>query len=269
VWNTLEFAWGEGFKHLTSYKEQFGDCLVERDLKYCGYNLGSWVHNQRRLKNRMTLERAMLLDQLGFVWDLLEYSWEEGFKYLAAYKKEFGDCSVPYSFKSHDYDLGNWLGTQRRKKGQLTSERLNRLNELGIVWDPLSAQWEEGFLHLVAYKKEFGDCSVPYSFKSDDYNLGSWLGTQRRKKGQLTSERLNRLNELGIVWDPLSAQWEEGFLHLVAYKKEFGDCLVLIKMQYHGFNLGQWVSTQRKEKDKLTHMRLFILNELGFVWKVK
>jgi Helicase associated domain len=42
----------------------------------------------------------------------------------------------------------------------MPSERKARLDALGFVWDPFTAQWEEGLEHLQAFVKEHGHCSV-------------------------------------------------------------------------------------------------------------
>jgi hypothetical protein len=60
-------------------------------------------------------------------------------------------------------------------------------------------KWENMYQHLVIYKKEFGDCLAPRSFKSHGYSLGSWVSKQRSKKERLTSGQLDLLNELGFV----------------------------------------------------------------------
>jgi len=126
--------------------------------------------------------------------------WEAGFKQLVAYKEELGDRWVSQSFNYNHPTLGAWVQRQRLEKEQLTPEQLDRLNELGFVWDPSNAQWEQGCKHLVAYTEEFGDCLVPIRFIANDYHLGGWVNKQRLKKEQLTPERLERLNELGFVW---------------------------------------------------------------------
>ena len=148
-----------------------------------------------------TPERIKRLDELGFVWDVLEYQWEEGFKYLVAYKEEFGDCCVKLKPLYHDYKLGAWVIRQRSNQCKLTSERFKRLDELGVVWDPLKSQWEQGFKNLVAYKKEFGDCSISQSSQYLGYRLGQWVRVQRSNKNKLTRERFNRLDALGLKWN--------------------------------------------------------------------
>ena len=99
--------------------------------------------------------------------------------------------------------------------------------------------------------------------------MGSWVSNQRQGKEQLTPERLDQLNALGFVWDAINAQWEEGFKHLVAYKDEFGNCLVPKRFKFNDFNLGRWVGAQRLYKEQLTPERLDRLNKLGFVWDAR
>ena len=194
-------SWDFWFGLLEGYKEEFGSCSVTQSFKYNDYALGNWVGKQRSMKQKLTPDRLDRLNSLGFVWDQHGAQWEDGFNHLVAYKEEFGDCIVPRSFIYNDYKLGSWVTLWRSGKEHLTPDRLDRLNFLGFVWDPRNVQWEEGFNYLVDYKKEFGDCLAPAVFKSNDYNLGSWVQKQRRNKEQLIPERLDRLNGLGFVWE--------------------------------------------------------------------
>jgi predicted helicase len=259
-------SWEFWFGLLESYKEELDDCLVPTGYKPNDFNLGTWVSHQRQDKEKLTPERLDRLNALGFVWKPFNTQWEEGFMHLVAYKEEFGNCLVPGIFKSNEFNLGNWVSTQRQGKEQLIPERLDRLNELGFFWELYDAQWEEGFKRLVDYKEEFGDCLVPKRYKFNDFNFGKWVSTQRQGKEGLTPERLDRLNALGFVWDPYNAQWEERFKRLVDYKEEFGNCLVPQRFKFKDFNLGSWISNQRTKKEQLTPERLDRLNELGFVW---
>ena len=81
------------------------------------------------------------------------------------------------------------------------SERIQRLDSLGFVWDALEAYWQEMFTALVDYKEHYGNCNVPQSWKENP-KLGNWCNNQRRakKKGKLTQERIQQLESLGFVW---------------------------------------------------------------------
>ena len=89
------------------------------------------------------------------------------------------------------------------KANPLSSERIQRLNELGFAWDPNAERWKQGFSELAIFKEEFGHCRVLRSFNTaSNYTLGSWVSKQRTayNKDQLTPERIQRLGDLGFVW---------------------------------------------------------------------
>ena len=153
----------------------------------------------------------------------------------------------------------------------MSADRKHRLEAIGFVWDPYSAQWEEGFSALQVYKQTKGDCLVPLRFKTaDGFAVGRWVGHQRDAKDSMSADRKQRLDAIGFVWDTRSAQWETGFSALEAYKNAKGDCLVpsLYKTD-DGFALGSWVGTQRKAKDSMSADRKQRLEAIGFVWSAR
>ena len=268
-WDPIAEAWEEGFSKLRQFKEREGNCRVPSLHKEGDFNLGNWVANQRKTKDIMPPERKQRLNALGFIWDGLTALWEEGFSKLKQFKKREEHCSVPAAHKEGDFSLGNWVIGQRTVKDTLTPERKQRLDALGFVWDPHAEAWEEGFSKLKQFKDREGTCRVSQGYKEGDYRLGSWVSVQRGTKDKLTPERIERLNALGFVWDALAEAWEEGFSKLKQFKEREGNCRVPSLHKEGDFNLGQWVGTQRKAKDKLTPERLERLDALGFIWEVR
>ena len=59
--------------------------------------------------------------------------------------------------------------------------------------------WDEKFRALVAYSDKHGDCSVPWNYNGDQ-SLGSWIYYQRYRKGHLTEEQKEQLDDLGFDW---------------------------------------------------------------------
>jgi len=82
----------------------------------------------------------------------------------------------------------------------IRAERRQRLQELGFVWDVLTAQWEEGFGYLKVFKRREGHCRVPISHVENSFKLGTWVDTQRQRKARMSQERIQRLDELRFVW---------------------------------------------------------------------
>ena len=177
-----------------------------------GFRLGRWVIKQRQSKNQETLPEArrQQLDELGFVWDPVETDWAEGFRYLTIYKEREGHCRVPYTHKENGFRLGSWVVRQRQSKDAetLSEARRQQLDELGFVWDPHDADWEEGVRYLKMYKEREGHCRVPWSHEENGFRLGQWVSRQRQRP--VSEARRRRLDELGFVWDPLEGEQKVG-----------------------------------------------------------
>jgi hypothetical protein len=135
------------------------------------------------------------------ITDRLGVSWDEMYGRLVKFNMREGHCRVPIDHKEGDYSLGFWGGNQRSNKDALSPERRQRLNEIGFVWDPQTADWEEGFAALLVFNQREGHSRVPTGHKEGDYRLGAWVGNQRTKKDALSPERRQRLEEIGFVWD--------------------------------------------------------------------
>jgi len=104
-------------------------------------------------------DRKKRLDEIGFIWDALDFNWEERFNELVAYKTEHGNIDVPSKWPS---GLGAWVSNQRfsEKKGVISPERKALLEEIGFVWDSFEAKWEASFSELLKYKADHGNVNV-------------------------------------------------------------------------------------------------------------
>ena len=62
---------------------------------------------------------------------------------------------------------------------------------------------------LVAYKAIHGHTNVS-RYDNENKKLGKWVNTQRnaKTKDKLSEERVNKLNEIGFVWDKNEADWQ-------------------------------------------------------------
>ena len=127
-------------------------------------------------------------------WDL----WYQ--RFLAYPADSRGQRTVPVSFVTAEgYRLGLWQENQRarHKQGLLSSERSQRLEDAGIVWDLHEAAWLEGVDQLAAVSPDAqGRRQVPSDFVTPaGYRLGQWQDNQRyaRRHGALSEERVAKV----------------------------------------------------------------------------
>jgi superfamily II DNA or RNA helicase len=272
TWDRLDDAWEKMFAELENYKQIYGHCNVP--LRWPeNRKLGIWVSSQRAAKKHGELDKEYVerLNRLGFVWNVPKEIWEELFNELINFKKVNGHCNVPAACPQNQ-PLGTWVNNLRnaRKRGILRVDYIERLNKIGFVWDPYDEQWERMFAALNKYKSIYGNCNVPYRWP-ENRQLGIWVSRQRRakKSGKLDAECIERLAQLGFLWDISETSWEDMFAALVEYKNTFGHCNVPNRWDNNP-KLGKWVHNQRqsKKRGELSKGCIRKLNELGFVWNI-
>ena len=54
-------------------------------------------------------------------------------------------------------------------------ERFQRLDGIGFVYDPLTADWKAGFAAQKFYQEREGHCRVPGGQKKVNNSLGQWV----------------------------------------------------------------------------------------------
>ena len=77
------------------------------------------------------------MDEIGFIWDLETFKWEENFAALLIFKEREGHCRPTSRHKEGELPLGNWIYLQQTNKDIMSSEHHQRLDEIGFNWDPL------------------------------------------------------------------------------------------------------------------------------------
>lgn len=197
----FDINWNNKFELLKKFKERFGHCMVPEDWKENPI-LGRWVIRQRVYKDYLTDERIEKLNQIGFTWNVYDHLWQNSYKMLLEFKKEFGHCEVPKGRPEYSR-LAEWVGKQRedkrKKLKRLSLEKIKKLNKIGFYWGRSVTPWSQRFEELKAFKASFGHCRVPQRWR-ENKSLANWVAQQRRKRNNLSSERANKLDRLGFQW---------------------------------------------------------------------
>jgi predicted helicase len=270
---STSLSWEFWFGLLEAYQEDFEDCLVHvHYVTDSGFRLGKWTAQQRTLKKNLTNDKIQRLDEVGFIWNVNSFKWEQGFKELRHYYKLNRDCLVAARYATDlGYKLGNWVGNVRASKKELTSERIKRLDEMGFIWDIHSLKWEQGFKELAHYYKMEGHSMVPFKYINDSgYKLGKWVVKVRHKIERLTNEQRQRLDKVNFVWDTELEKFEKGFKELENYYKLNGDYLVPRKyLTDSGYKLGIWLASKKDRPERLKSEQRQRLVEIGIVLRAK
>jgi hypothetical protein len=188
----------------------------------------------------LTSERIEVLNQIGFCWDATNETvcqLEEPFNSDVKWKAQFHMLKSLVSSKHNSVaeltsatcppSLWNWLRLQRERysiavrsstheEPLLSLSQIEDLSALDGNWwmTPRQVRWETRFEELKEYRVTHGNCCVPISYKSNK-PLAHWVSNQRKqynlrsqgKKHDLTSDRLQRLESIGFVWN----RWEYEF----------------------------------------------------------
>jgi superfamily II DNA or RNA helicase len=199
-WDLLSQQWEESFDELVKFHKLEGHCRVAAKFVVNKIGLGMWVSRQRKKRPQLSEDQLKRLDSLGFCWDPLSEQWDDAFSELVRFRKREGHCRVAARLSIGSLRLGVWVSQQRQNKEQLTRDKIKKLDSIGFCWDPLAGQWDEAFNELTKFHMREGHCRVTKSYISNGIKLGHWVIRQRRTKGQLTPDRIKRLNSLGFIW---------------------------------------------------------------------
>lgn len=211
-----------------------------------------------------------LQENLGSAWDTY-------YEAAKQWYEENGNLKIPKSYVTESgITLGAWINTQRRVKsgnisGNLTWEKIQKLNDIGMIWDVTDSSWQEVLEELKSYRNTYGNLDIKAKYVSPTgFRLGSWINNMRFKvkkygiEQALTDEQRKALEELGMIWDHNKQKWEEYYSAARAYYKEHGNLEVPAKyVTADGIPLGRWLSNQTNSRS-MTDEQLKRLQSIGY-----
>lgn len=273
--DALTATWDMYYASAKQYYQENGNLEVPaRYITEEGYALGSWLNNQKAIRKgkivgKLTEDQIQKLDDIGMIWDSLDYFWEQNFRLAKEYYLAHGNLDIPTNYKSTDgKHLGNWILRQRQlnKSNSLNDEQIKKLDSIRMDWmDRMDRVWENGFIEAKNYSEEYGNLSVPKNYRSNtDFPLGIWIQRQRSlyKNKKISDDRIKRLTDVGMNWNP--DNWKSRFDLVKQYYEEHGNINISQKEVIQGVWLGKWILSQKKamESGKLTNEQIEMLKTL-------
>lgn len=275
IWQSpQETGWENAYAHAKAYREEHGDLNVPaRYICVDGFRLGSWICNRRadyakaRKRSGLTKEQIRRLNELGMIWNRVDFGFERGYALAARYAAAYGHLRVPAGYVDEDgFKLGAWLNNQRSKRDALSAERRERLEHLGLCWENRhEEQWERAYQEAVRYHSLHKDLQIPLTYESDGIRLGRWLRRQQAQyaQGKLSEEHACRLFALGMAL-PQKTSWDKRYIEAKAYYEANGH-LSPSPTQATEASLYHWLKAQRQAfgQGRLTPAQTKALQALG------
>lgn len=206
----LGSRWHLRFGALKKYMEEYGE-EPRQDTEYGGFKIGAWLQAQRTAyrKGKLSDEREELLDQLNIQWGAYRDTERSWIHHMAACIKflDREDKLPVMGDESPDrLKIGQWLTHQRRffREGHLRDDRKQALEKfLGDVLDPKRTRWERNLAALKDYLANTGKWPERRTIHNG-VAIGNWLtNTIRPNKKKLPADLIQRLDELGVRWEPI------------------------------------------------------------------
>ena len=228
-------VWNQMYMLAELYFKEYGNLEIPYKFKTLngtdedenGYNLGVWLVRQRQRHkiSKLSKEREKLLEKIGMRFETRDNNevWTRMYKLTETYFKKYGNLEIKQNFKTlneidydeNGYNLGQWQSCQRQmyKKSKLSKERKDLLEKIGMRFETRDNDevWNQMYMLAELYFKEYGNLEISKKFKTlngtdedeNGYNLGIWLVNQRQmyKKGKLSPERKELLDQIGMIWE--------------------------------------------------------------------
>ncbi|MFJ8078887.1 Helicase associated domain protein [Streptomyces sp. NPDC096176] len=216
IWNPRQHAFERGLAHAAAYATLHGHLAVPVDHRHDGFALGRWLATQRKRAGQLNTARTQALQDLDPNWNPpWPLTWQRTY-HAACRHRETGHSltDLPRDYTTNDgHCLGEWLHTQRLHPDRLHPGQRRLLAGLGLTQTaepPLDAgkparrNWDKALTAARAFHHREGHLNVPQRhievLGGEPVRLGQWISNARRRKDQLSADRIQSLDELGMRW---------------------------------------------------------------------
>lgn len=277
----LQGSWELYIKALKQYKEREGDCLVPYKhveiVNGVSLELGRWCGTVRGMIKGYGISvlakvKEKQLNQIGFVWDVHKYIFENKIKGISEYYRKCGK-----------YPSSNIENAGIRKLGYFINDEKAKMREenypdwkLEIIQKYLpdfscktrSDKSLDSFIYYVnLYKERYGHVDIKRLDTIDDFPIGIRLQTLRTmyKDGKLTKNIIFRLENMGIYLKDKRKKHFNEKMELVRLAVLEGIVISKSNQFYKNENIYQWLKERVRRKYKnnnLSNEEIEIIEQL-------
>ena len=305
TWNKMYELAKKYYEHYSDLKIPFSFKTIngyESDEN--GYNLGFWINYQRMnyKKGSLSEDRIKKLEEIGMIFGIgRQDAWNMMYELTKKYYEHYGNLKIPHSFKTINgyetdekgYKLGFWISKQRNnyKNGTLSEDRIEKLEEIGMIFENVYKDtWNMMYKLAKKYYEHYDNLKIPKMFKTINgyeidekgYNLGVWIATQKTNynKSILSEDKIEKLEEIGMIFKKVNDNtWNMMYKLAKKYYEHYGDLKISrsfktingYEIDKNGYNLGFWISNQRRVKyknDTLSGDRIKQLEKIGMIFGI-
>lgn len=209
----LHGSWDLYIKALKQYKEREGDCsMSDKYIEQIGgenVNLGSWCGYIRSTKNgisngRLSKEMEDQLNEVGFIWNEIEYRFEKNAKKASEYYqiyKRYPSC------KNEDLELRKIALFIKKQKKEMRNKKYPEW-KLKIMNKYLpnfccKNNFELFIENAILYRNSFGHLNIKKTDFINGFPIGSrwWTIKKSLENGSLSKEKIKQLVSIGFYLD--------------------------------------------------------------------
>ena len=274
-----EQDWKEMFNRLKVFFKKHGHSNVSDGYKL-DEKLGRWVSTVRSREKHLETWKKKLLKTVKFRFrDDIKKDKERNrlllFRKLERFYNQFGHVNVPETFK--DSKLAISVAYLRQHPERIKPYEKKQLKAWGfLLSEDIRVRWEQlwlkSFRKLQKFKAKHGHCRVSSSYI--DQPLARWVASQRidKKHGKLPIHRQQQLRSIGFsFYEDIAAlqekKWISMYNKLLRFKKD--KATTAVPESHHDTKLVYWVQHQRQAKRTMIRTRKRLLDEIGFIWRLK
>jgi superfamily II DNA or RNA helicase len=252
--------WDLHFLELKEWLSKHTDYPVKKNNQ----SLFVWVSNQRTLKRegRLNPERVNRLDELGFIWDFQDDSWNRYFEQLNIWLDKHKD----YPVKKTNKTLFAWVASQRnfKREGKLSTDRIQKLDEIGFIWDYQEFTWNNYVKELIQWRSENNNRWPSQRKPKNEFEktLAIWLlkVNSDYKANLLDENRLNKLMQAGYIFD--DRKWREKYDKLCELLKNGNGFPTNPQNKLYRFCMAQFKKYNEKS---LSELQIQLLDQIDFI----